>query len=201
MSMLLPLLETIRLEDGTLQNLTRHRFRMGQSLSFLGFSNHLAWSEDWVTVPKAYQTGVWKFRLLYASNDFQVEVERYQPRPISSLKLILADHLDYAVKYADRQEIKELFEKREEADDVLIVKNGLLTDTSYANIALYDGESWYTPAQPLLKGTRRANLIAAGKILPRYIRVHDLQDYARIRLFNAMLDFEEGPELEISAIF
>jgi len=28
-----------------------------------------------------------------------------------------------------------------------------------ANIALYDGHTWYTPAHPLLQGTKRAELL------------------------------------------
>lgn len=196
----LPLLETIRLEDGKLQNLTRHRFRMGQSLSFLGYSNHLAWSEEWTKIPSDKQEGLWKLRLIYGSEHFEIHIIPYEIRPVKSLKLVLADHLNYSVKYTDRSQIEELLTMREEADDILMIKDGLLTDTSYANIALYDGETWHTPTQPLLKGTRRASLISAGKIIPSYIRIHDLQEYSRIRLFNAMMDFEEGPELDITAI-
>ncbi len=196
----LPLLETIRLEDGKLQNLTRHRFRMGQSLSFLGYSNHLAWSENWTKIPSDKQKGLWKFRLIYGNEHFKVDIIPYEIRSIKSLKLVLADHLDYSVKYTDRSQIEALLAKREDADDILMIKDGLLTDTSYANIALYDGENWHTPTQPLLKGTRRASLISTGKIIPSYIRIHDLQDYSRIRLFNAMMDFDQGPELDIAAI-
>ena len=42
------------------------------------------------------------------------------------------------------------------------MKQGLLTDTSIANIALSDGTHWYTPAHPLLKGTKRAALLEEG---------------------------------------
>ena len=61
-----------------------------------------------------------------------------------------------------QKKLNSLFQIRQDKDDILIVKNGLLTDTSIANIALYDGNDWYTPLHPLLKGTKRAELLDKG---------------------------------------
>ena len=55
----------------------------------------------------------------------------------------------------------------------LIVKDGYLTDTSIANIALYDGYTWFTPAHPLLRGTKRAELLNKQLIVEKDIaQVH-----------------------------
>ena len=69
--------------------------------------------------------------------------------------------------------------------------NGLLTDTSIANIALWDGRQWHTPARPLLKGTRRAELLDNGILTEHDIPVEKIWTYRKIRLFNAMLHFGE----------
>ncbi|GJM33220.1 MAG: 4-amino-4-deoxychorismate lyase [Saprospiraceae bacterium] len=195
-----PLLESIRLENGALQNLDQHRARMASSLTFLGLPHEIAWSNSWTPIPISFQQGLWKFRLLYANDDFEVQIEPYCIRPVKSLQLVLADHIDYPVKYADRQAIQALFQNRTYGDGILLVKNGLLTDTSYANVALFDGKKWVTPTLPLLAGTRRAGLIKAGKIFPKNIPATALSNYQKIQLFNAMMDFGEGPVIDVENI-
>lgn len=74
---------------------------------------------------------------------------------------------------------------------MLIVRNGRLTDTSIANVALWNGTEWHTPSFPLLKGTHRQRLLDEGRIVERDITVDDLSLYSRVRLFNAMISFGE----------
>ena len=78
----------------------------------------------------------------------------YAPRRIESLRLVHDDHIDYALKRTDRSALDACFARRGGADDVLIVRRGLLTDTTVANLALFDPHTarWYTPARPLLAG-------------------------------------------------
>ncbi len=59
-----------------------------------------------------------------------------------------------------------------------------LTDTSYTNIALYDGEQWFTPSTPLLRGTMRQRLLDCGLLQEREIMVSDIPNYQYISLFN-----------------
>ncbi len=79
----------------------------------------------------------------------------------------------------------------DDIDDILIVKQGLLTDTSIANIAFYNGTHWYTPAHPLLKGTKRAALLEEGILQEKDIRPENLSSFSTVRLFNAMIDWGE----------
>ena len=114
----------------------------------------------------------------------------YQMRMVASLRLVTSDKIDYSYKRTNREELNELFGRRGDADDILIVKDGYLTDTSIANIALYDGNSWYTPAHPLLRGTKRAELLDNQLIVEKDISWLQLDDYTHIMLFNAMIDWE-----------
>ena len=61
---------------------------------------------------------------------------------------------------------------------------------NFANIALYDGNSWYTPAHPLLRGTKRAELLDNQLIVEKDISWLQLDDYTHIMLFNAMIDWK-----------
>lgn len=143
-------------------------------------------------LPELLTEGVtYKIRILYNVRDHQVEVVPYLRKPIANLQLIIADHIDYDYKYADRKGLEKLFNQRRNADDVLIVKDDRLTDTSYANIALFKNNHWHTPAKPLLNGVRRAKLIEDGKIKPAVIRLGELHQFEQLSLFNAMIGLGE----------
>ncbi len=102
----------------------------------------------------------------------------------------------------NREVFDELLNKHanEPEEEILIIKKGLVTDTSYTNVALLKDEKWYTPAEPLLRGTQRAKLISEGKIIEQTIHLKDLHLYSKIKLFNAMMEFDSAPELEISSV-
>ncbi|WP_420460493.1 aminotransferase class IV [Neolewinella sp.] len=144
--------------------------------------------------------GTHKLRLIYASELSSYQITPYEVGVVRSLRVVAGDGLHYGRKYADRQGITDLYAQRGECDDILIVQRGYLTDTSYANIALYDGSQWYTPAWPLLRGTRREQLLQAGVLRPSVIRLRDLQQFECIRLINAMLPWGEGPRVATSAV-
>ena len=114
----------------------------------------------------------------------------YQRRKVSSLRLVTSDTIDYTYKSAHREELNALYAQKGMADDVLIVRNGYLTDTSIANVALYDGDTWFTPAHPLLRGTKRSEFLDRQLIVEKDIPQICLKDYSHIMLFNAMIDWK-----------
>lgn len=140
--------------------------------------------------PEEY-TGRTKCRVEYGEEVEKVEYLPYTVRPVNSLKMVNSDGLDYTYKSCDRQKLDELFKLKGDADDILIIRDGVLTDTSMANIALWNGSEWQTPEKPLLEGTMRASLLGKGQIVPAVIRPQDLSRYSLIRLFNAMIGFGE----------
>jgi 4-amino-4-deoxychorismate lyase len=91
--------------------------------------------------------------------------------------------------------------KQTTADDILIVKNGFLTDTSYANVVLWDDNRWFTPDTPLLAGTKRQYLLDTKQIESRKLHPKDLQHFTHARLINAMLDLDSGPIIPIDQIY
>lgn len=156
-----------------------------------GISGESSDGPAWGDAPDGEAPRRVKCRVEYAAGVVAVEYAPYALRPVSRLRLMPADGLDYRYKRSDRTALEALFAGRGEADDVLLVQGGRLTDTSICNIALFDGEAWYTPDRPLLAGTRRAALLEAGLVFPRCIPACELGRYRRIRLFNAMIGFGE----------
>lgn len=184
-----PFIETVRIEKGRICNLPYHNERMNKTRKeVFRLSDPLDLSA--YIHPEGYRERT-KCRVEYDAGILGVEYVPYRIRPVASLRVVVEDALDYFYKSTDRNRLNELFSLRGEADDILIVRNGLLTDTSICNIALWDGRYWLTPDVPLLAGTQRALLLETGEIVPAVIRSGDLSRFSRIRLFNAMIGFGE----------
>lgn len=182
-------IETIRIEDGVVCNLAYHNKRMNETrAAHFGQLSPLNLF-DYIMPPQS--EGRTKCRVVYQEEIEEITYMPYTIRPVNSLQLIYSDTIDYHHKSTDRGMLNSLFTQRCNQDDVLIVKNGLLTDTSIANIALFDGENWFTPSTPLLKGTQRAFLLDQGFIDEKTIRLEELHSYSKIALFNAMIPFGE----------
>ena len=103
-------------------------------------------------------------------------------------------------KVNDRSELNILFAQRHDADEILIIKQGMVTDSFYANVAFLNGNKWYTPRTFLLPGTQRAFLLDCGVIEEADISENDIYNYSHIRLFNAMVGWEHAPVLEVGTI-
>lgn len=193
-----PFIETIKIEGGKIYNLSFHNDRANETRRTF-FGNLPAIDLVECINPESFRLR-YRCRVEYAENVINVEYFPYHIRPVAMLKLVKDDSIDYSYKSSDRDALNRLFDLRGITDDVLIVRNGLLTDTSIANIALRKGKDWFTPACPLLKGTKRRELLEKGIIKEGNIRIEELNDYTEICLFNAMIEFEEI-KLPITNIF
>lgn len=194
-------IETLCIRNRQILNLSAHVARFNRTRQALWNCSESTLLEtaiqlpDWLLASETY-----KCRVTYGPTIQKIEFEVYHVRPVQSLILLDYGDLDYRFKYANRQPINDLFAQRGNADDVLMVRNGLLTDTSYANIALFDGNRWLTPAQPLLEGTQRTRLLSEGILTPANISPADLATFQSIKLVNAMLDWEHSTILPASAV-
>jgi 4-amino-4-deoxychorismate lyase len=132
-----------------------------------------------------------KCRIVYGEKVEEVTYSPYKMRTVSSLRIVKSEDIKYEYKRLDRSGINNLFEQRGECDDILICKNGLITDTSIGNVAFYDGLSWHTPAKPLLCGTQRQYLLDNNMIMSNDISVDSIGEYKEVMIFNAMIPFGE----------
>jgi len=195
------LVESLKLKDGIIQNLDYHQGRMNCSLEELFPGTEHIELSDVLTIPEDCQSGLYKIRVVYNRIIEKIEIEPYQLRIIQSLKVVHHESVDYHLKYTDRQVLQELFEQRGTCDDVLIIKNGFVSDSFTANVLFFDGTIWYTPTTPLLRGTKRQFLLDEGIIFEREIREEDIAGYQKVGLINALIDFEEMPVIPIERIF
>jgi 4-amino-4-deoxychorismate lyase len=194
------LLESIRLQNGNFHRLSYHQQRMDRSVKELvGQKNSINLFESLKKHKPPSKVGLYKCRLVYTTQIETVEFIPYEAKPVNSLKVVYDQVIEYPHKYTDRNKIGELFNQRQYCDDILIIKNGMVTDSSYSNIIFYDGVNWITPETPLLKGTMRQFLLDTAEIKTAPIHVQDIPSFKSFRLINAMLAFD-GPEIDVSKI-
>lgn len=194
-------IESIKLQDGEFKRLDLHQARIQKAFETF-YPNEKVFDLAEFLNKSDFPTEkrIFKCRIVYDTKIRQLEFNQYIMRPINSLRLVATEIESLPYKPEDRSLYNAAFALRDDCDDVLLVKNGLLTDTSYCNIALFDGNNWFTPRIPLLYGVNRAELLNKGKLIEKDIKVNELKDYHQIALFNAMIEFGELV-LEIDKVF
>ncbi len=180
------LLETIKIEDGEVSNLSYHQTRCDESRKALFHSTDRL---DLSSLIHAPSKKLYRCRILYNEKIHSIEYIPYIPKEIHTLKIV-SSNLEYDHKYANRDTLNTLLQKQSDADEIIIEKEGYLTDTTIANIAFYNGEQWFTPEKPLLKGTMRAKLLDEGFLHTRKIKKEEISNYTHVALMNAMIGFK-----------
>lgn len=182
-----PLVETIKVLNGKIYNLLYHQRRLEYSFEVYFKQKPFFLLQNVITIPERFSKGLVKLRFLYNKDDYKLEFSYYTPRKINTLKVIENNKICYSLKLTDRSQINRLLKQKGNYDDILIVKNGFITDTSISNIIFYNGSKWITPAAPLLKGTCRDKLLKEGKIKEGIIKINDLHKFNSFCLINAMI--------------
>lgn len=185
--------ETIKIKNGQAQNLVRHQERMEMTIRHFFPALCLAPmpSLEKLVVANA-DMDFYKARVVYGANGVEtVEYAPYTMKEIHSLQVVEDNTIDYSFKSTDRSRLNALAAKKGDCDEIIIVKQGLLRDTSFTNLAIYVGRQWLTPKHPLLHGTKRASLLERGFIHEADITLDDLRKAQKVSLFNAMIEFGE----------
>lgn len=175
--------ETIKCDDYEVFNLEYHQKRIAKTV---GLNINLS---EYVY---PISNKLLRCKLIYDETGIQeVNYFEYKKRDIKTFKLIYDDNIDYSKKYLNRESLDEIYSKKENCNEILIIKNALLTDTSIANIAIFYENRWLTPKKPLLEGTTRTRLIEEGKLHEKDITVEMLHKCKGFALMNAMIGFDE----------
>jgi len=210
------LIETICVQNGEIRNLEFHQQRVNRSRwKLFGLNDELDLGEIIKSGFDSIQSSEnrllstshrlasiaveAKCRIIYDEKIHSVEINPYQIRKINSVKLIENNEIEYLFKFEDRSAFKLMKDSVLE-DEIIIVRKGQITDTSYSNLVFFDGENWITPTSFLLNGTMRQSLLQSGKIMEEEVNPKDLNRFFSFKLINAMMNLEESPELDISII-
>ena len=194
-------IETICYKQGQFQRIELHNERFNRTRQqFFGLQIPLLHLELLLSVPLDLKDKTVKCTVTYGTDIVRIDYSLYQIRPVNSLQMVVDDTIDYAFKYADRTKLNSLFNLKHQSDDILIIKNGFITDTSYANIVFKKEDKWYSPSNSLLKGTRIDSYISDGIVAPALFHPSDLPFYSEARIVNSMISIENSPVIPIENI-
>jgi 4-amino-4-deoxychorismate lyase len=154
---------------------------------------------DVLKIPEYLTDDIYKCRVIYSPNVDKIEFSRYIRKSVRTLQIIEDDKIEYKYKYVNRKCFDDHL-KNTTCDDILIIKYGKITDTSFSNIVFWDGSRWITPASPLLKGTKREKLLRENIIGEDEIVKSSLRSFKKAVLINAMLEVEYSPTINIENI-
>ena len=192
--------ESIKIEGNQLSNLDYHQKRMDRTrLEVLGLETPVELKKS-IIIPKGLSGQLVKCRVVYSETIEKIEFEPYFLKKIKSLKIVVDNGIGYNYKYSDRKKLNLLLSQKGNCDEILIVKNGLITDTSFSNVVFFDGKNYVTPTLPLLKGTKRQSLLDKGIVSEADIKVSDLKNFQSAFLINAMLELDEAVGIKIDNI-
>ncbi len=180
--------ETIKYENGEFHLLDYHQRRFDSTRSkFFPNASSINLLEVLHEGPIPKDT-LQRCKLIYGEKIMAINFYDYQLAEHKSVEIIDAGGFEYSYKYLDRL----FFEQHIKGDmqDIWLLKDGFLTDSSYANIALFDGSSWVTTEQVLLAGVKRQFLLDKGFLNKRSLKISDLVHFEKIAFLNAMRDFE-----------
>ena len=187
-----PLFETLCIENGQVQNLALHQQRYENSLREF----YAGQPYDIFSIAKILQknTALWanlqspiiRCRIDYNATQYHLQCFPYQRKTYQRFHPVICDDIDYHLKYSDRAIFNELLKQKGDCDEIIIVKQGKITDCTIGNLILRQGSQWFTPDSPLLIGTQRSKLLQERKIIEREILLSDLHLYQEIRLINAL---------------
>jgi 4-amino-4-deoxychorismate lyase len=192
--------ESIRVNDGVVENLNFHQARVNKTLNAFDASQHSIDLTKIIQQLVLPTLGLFKLRISYDLNgNYEAKCNPYQYKQINDFALVDIKGHRYDYKYANRDWINEALAQYGK-DEIIMHDDGLIKDCSYTNIVFFDGANWYTPESPLLEGTQRAKLIQEGVITPKALYVSEVPNFQKFKCINAMIHWDIAVEYKIDLI-
>ena len=137
------------------------------------------------------EDGLYKFRIVYDLNgNVTTRMIPYAVSEIHDFQIVVDNEIDYSFKFEDRK-IFEILKTKSKASEIIIIKNNLVTDTSFSNILFKRKSEWFTPSSYLLNGVQRQHLLATKKIKEAEITLDNIKEFTHFQLINAMIDMDD----------
>ena len=183
-------IESIKIEDQEIFLLELHQKRVNTTFSHFG-------KEGSIDIAKIFkdlrhdEDGLYKLRITYDLNkNYRTQLIPYAISEIDDFQLVENNGYDYSFKFEDRKEFERMKTKAK-TEEIIIVKNNHITDTSYTNLLFLKDETWYTPTTYLLNGVMRQHLLKEKKIKEAEITLQNIRKFSHFQLINSMNDFDD----------
>ena len=183
-------IESIKIEDQEIFLLEYHQKRVNETFRQFGKETSI----DLEKIVKNLQhdeDGLYKLRIVYdLERKFTTQLIPYAIAEIDDFQLVENNNIDYSFKYENRKEFAVMKEEAR-SEEIIIVKNNRVTDTSFSNLLFLKGKEWYTPNTYLLNGVQRQYLLKNKKIKEAEITLQNLKEFSHFQIINALNDFDD----------
>ncbi|AHC14233.1 hypothetical protein [Salinispira pacifica] len=121
-----------------------------------------------------------------------IQIREFQPGKIRRAAAVELPDAEYSSKVADRRLFSELHRQYPGFDEIIITRNGYLSDGTFTNLILCPPtlpahhHPCLTPSTPLLEGCRRRELMAQGLLITRPLHLRRLPHGWRLGFINAL---------------
>jgi para-aminobenzoate synthetase/4-amino-4-deoxychorismate lyase len=193
------LLETMRLEEGTVVRLDRHMARLAGSAHRFGFTCEEARIRSAIAATaQAHPSGQWRVRLLVARDgEPTIECTPYTADGRTWRVAFAATAVDSWDPFlANKTTHREIYDAarraRPDVDDVLLSnERGEITEATIANVVAEIDGVRYTPplACGLLGGVFRGELVASGDVHERVLTRADITNASHLWLINSLREW------------
>ena len=183
-------IESIKIEDQKAFLLDLHQKRVNQTFAHFGKEGSIDLAKIFKNLEHD-EDGLYKLRIVYdLDKKFTTQLIPYAIPEIDNFQLVENNSYDYSFKFEDRKEFERMKAKAK-TEEIIVVKNNHITDTSYTNILFLKGKEWFTPTTYLLNGVMRQHLLHENKIKEIEITLQNIKEFSHFQLINAMNDFDD----------
>ena len=183
-------IESIKIEDQKAFLLDLHQKRVNQTFANFGKEGSIDLAKIFKNLEHD-EDGLYKLRIVYdLDKKFTTQLIPYAIPEIENFQLVENNSYDYSFKFEDRKEFERMKTKAK-TEEIIVVKNNHITDTSYTNILFLKGKEWFTPTTYLLNGVMRQHLLHEKKIKETEITLQNIKEFSHFQLINAMNDFDD----------
>ena len=184
-----PCFETMFYENGSVRNMEYHqkrfdltRYRLFKTAEKIDLENIISCCQI---------ENMSRVKVIYHKEVVKIECSPLTDRDFKTFRLT-ESNIKYSYKYMDRKELESIKKRNTDVDDVIIYNSeGLLKDTTIANIALYIEGNWVTPKRPLLHGTVREKLLKEKFLTAKDLMIEDINIATNFAIMNALIGFKE----------
>ncbi len=191
-------LETVCIKNNVPQHINAHLQRMRETARHYGFQAPEL-PDLTAHIPMELRDKKVKCSITYREEILQITFTDYVAKKINSLKLVDSD-VQYAFKFSDRSVLNDLLQKKGICDEILIVQDNCITDTTISNVVFKKGTDFFTSDTFLLNGVKRRRLLQENKIKEMRITTDILYNFESVFFINAMLDIENQRGVPIGNI-
>lgn len=183
-------IESIKIEDQKAFLLDLHQKRVNQTFAHFGKEGSIDLAKIFKNLEHD-EDGLYKLRIVYdLDKKFTTQLIPYAIPEIENFQFVENNSYDYSFKFEDRKEFERMKTKAK-TEEIIVVKNNHITDTSYTNILFLKGKEWFTPTTYLLNGVMRQHLLHEKKIKETEITLQNIKNFSHFQLINAMNDFDD----------